>query len=80
MVWPIPFLINTFAALKGSQFNFYFTGEKNLCILHGQVFLMYIITVHVRETMPLCDRTLTLNRGASLILLVLITLRKHRIL
>ena len=23
-VWPIPFLINTFAALKGSQFYFYF--------------------------------------------------------
>ena len=23
MVWPIPFLINTFAALKGSQFYFY---------------------------------------------------------
>ena len=23
MVWPIPFLINMFTALKGSQFNFY---------------------------------------------------------
>ena len=29
MVWPIPFLINMFTALKGSQFIFYFNGYSD---------------------------------------------------
>ena len=36
MVWPIPFLINTFTALKGSQFNFYLYGYLNYLAKDGK--------------------------------------------
>ena len=30
MVWPIPFLINMFTALKGSQFNFFLHCSRGI--------------------------------------------------
>ena len=37
MVWPIPFLINMFTALKGSQFIFISTGDG--MVDYGAVYL-----------------------------------------
>ena len=36
-VWPIPFLINTFTALKGSQFHFYFILYLNALLVTRQI-------------------------------------------
>ena len=37
MVWPIPFPINMFTALKGSQRNFLFQNTAKTWIKHGTV-------------------------------------------